>query len=92
MGGHDGAYKGGVHVIIPFVGEKMGSYLIANSHTMCLCFGLGPGTTPLTHPFSVPMCAGPKLSLRLVSVKVVLVLFLWGGGGASTELTTLGGT
>ena len=39
VGGHDGANKGTVHVIVPFVGRKMGSYLIANSHTMCSCFG-----------------------------------------------------
>ena len=25
MGGHDGAYKGGVHVIVPFVGRKKGN-------------------------------------------------------------------
>ena len=39
LGGHDGAYKGRVHVIVPFVGRKMGIDLIANSHTMCLCLG-----------------------------------------------------
>ena len=37
VGGHDGAYKGRVHVIVPFVGPKNGSH--ANSHTMCLCSG-----------------------------------------------------
>ena len=38
VGGRDGAYKGRVHVIVP-LGEKMGSHLIANSHTICWCFG-----------------------------------------------------
>ena len=27
MGGHDGAYKGGVHVIVPFVGRKHGNLI-----------------------------------------------------------------
>ena len=39
VGGHDGAYKGRVRVIAPFVGGKIGSCLIANSHTMYLCLG-----------------------------------------------------
>ena len=26
-GGHDGAYKGGVHVIVPFVGHKNGNFI-----------------------------------------------------------------
>ena len=39
VGGHDGAYKGRVHVIVPSVGQKNGNSMIANSHTMCLCLG-----------------------------------------------------
>ena len=38
VGGHDGAYKGRVHVIVPFIGRKSGNRH-ANSHTMCLCLG-----------------------------------------------------
>ena len=39
VGGHDGAYKGRVYVIVPFVGRKHGKLFDANSPTMCLCLG-----------------------------------------------------
>ena len=42
VGGHDGAYKGGVHVIIPFVGRKNGKLFDCQQSYNVLVLGV-PG-------------------------------------------------
>ena len=41
VGGHDGAYKGRNHVIVPFIGRKNGTLTAANNVTMTCTGGIG---------------------------------------------------
>ena len=97
VGGHDGAYKGRIHVIVPFIGRKNGTLIApANNLTMtctrqkghalsCRLLGCGIGVWLRTSGVAAPMSCTSQ-SLGALSHGARTVQCFWDGCPTCTPL------